>query len=67
MTDMGDLSRMSVNEVIRRYPDTVGVFADAGIDACCGGAAPVAEAAERDGVELRALLEALRAAAGVAA
>jgi iron-sulfur cluster repair protein YtfE (RIC family) len=55
---------LSVNEAIRRYPATVAVFNEFGIDACCGGAAPLAEAAARDGADPVALLEAVRAAAG---
>ena len=43
--------QMSVNETIRRFPATVEVFNRHGIDACCGGAAPVAEAAVRDGAD----------------
>jgi iron-sulfur cluster repair protein YtfE (RIC family) len=41
----------------------VAVFNEFAIDACCGAAAPLAEAAERDGADPDALLEALRAAA----
>jgi iron-sulfur cluster repair protein YtfE (RIC family) len=55
---------LTVNEAIRRFPATVAVFNAFGIDACCGGAAPLAEAAVRDGADPRALLEAVRAAAG---
>jgi iron-sulfur cluster repair protein YtfE (RIC family) len=56
---------LTVNEAIRRHPATVAVFNAFGIDACCGGAAPLAEAAVRDGADPQALLEAVRAAAGV--
>lgn len=56
-------ANLTVNEVIRRHPATVAVFNDFGIDACCGGAAPLAQAAMRDGVDPVALLEAVRAAA----
>jgi regulator of cell morphogenesis and NO signaling len=52
---------LTVNEAIRRFPATVAVFNEFGIDACCGGAAPLAEAAERDGADPDALLDALRA------
>ncbi|HEX6940856.1 MAG TPA: DUF542 domain-containing protein [Longimicrobiales bacterium] len=52
---------MTVNEVIRHFPETVAVFNEFGIDACCGGAAPVVEAARRDGADPAALLDALRA------
>lgn len=48
-----------VNEVIRTHPATVEVFNRFGIDACCGGAAPVGEAAVRDGADPEALLTAL--------
>ena len=59
--DLGtDLKGVRVNEVIRRYPETVHVFSEYGIDACCGGAAPVHEAAARHGVPLEDLLERLR-------
>jgi len=54
---------MTVNEIIARSPATVAVFNAWGIDACCGGAVPLAEAAERDGADLDGLLAALRAAA----
>lgn len=54
---------MTVNEAVRRFPSTVGVFNDFAIDACCGGAAPIAEAAARDGADPVALLEALNRAA----
>lgn len=58
---------LTVNEAIRRFPATVAVFNDFGIDACCGGAASLADAAERDGADPRALLAAVRAAAEVPA
>jgi regulator of cell morphogenesis and NO signaling len=50
---------MTVNEVIRRYPDTVKVFNDFSIDGCCGGAVPVRVAALRDGADPDAVLEAI--------
>lgn len=50
---------LSVNELLRLHPETIAVFNDFGIDACCGGASPLAEAATRDGADLAALLAAL--------
>jgi iron-sulfur cluster repair protein YtfE (RIC family) len=50
-----------VNEIIRRWPDTVEVFNRFGIDACCGGAVPPDAAAERDGADPEALRRALDA------
>ena len=59
------VTQMTINEIIHEYPATVEVFNRVGIDACCGGAATIAEAAARDGVDpaflLDALLDALRA------
>ncbi len=57
---------LTVNEVIRLWPATVGVFNDYGIDACCGGAVTVRVAALRDGADPAtleaALLDAIRGA-----
>lgn len=55
----------TVNEAIRRHPETVEVFNRFGIDACCGGVASIADAAERDGADPAELLGALEAVAGV--
>ena len=52
-------SSPTVNDLIARFPETVTVFNAFGIDACCGGAVPVREAAARDGADLDALLDAL--------
>ncbi len=53
---------ITVNEMLRLYPATVFVLNAFGIDACCGGAAALGEAARRDGVDLEELLCALEAA-----
>lgn len=55
MTNGMAVLQMTVNDTIRRYPATVAVFSRYGIDACCGGAAPVAEAAVRHGADPIAL------------
>lgn len=52
----------TVNDVLKQYPETVSVFNAFGIDACCGGAASLREAARRDGVDLAELLAALQTA-----
>jgi len=53
------LDTPTVNDIIRRCPATVEVFNRFGIDACCGGAVPVADAAARDGADPQALRRAL--------
>jgi regulator of cell morphogenesis and NO signaling len=59
--------RSTVNDIITRYPSTLAVFNAYGIDACCGGALPVAEAAARHKIPLNALRSALESAIGVSA
>lgn len=51
---------LSVNEVMASHPETVAVFNRFGVDTCCGGGAPIRDAAHRDGVDADALLDALR-------
>lgn len=57
-----DLNVASINEITARYPDTVAVFNDLGVDACCGGEATLREAAERDDVNLEQMLSYVRRA-----
>jgi len=54
-------STATVNEILVTYPETVSVFNQFGIDACCGGAASLAEAARRDGADVDRLIRALDA------
>jgi regulator of cell morphogenesis and NO signaling len=61
---MGILAERMVNEVIRTHPATVEAFNRFGIDACCGGAASIREAAVRDGADPDALLAALNEIVG---
>ena len=68
MSTLVDLpADLTVNDGIRLWPATVALFNDFGIDACCGGAAPVREAAGRDGADpdalVRAILEVIRGGA----
>lgn len=63
----GTVMQMTVNEAIRRFPATVEIFNRYGIDACCGGSAPVAEAAVRDGADPVALQTELLRVIGAAA
>lgn len=54
----------TVNDVVARYPSTLGVFNSVGIDSCCGGALPVITVTSRHRIDPDALLVALRQAAG---
>ena len=51
--------QMIVNDAIKLYPYTIGVFSKFHIDSCCGGAVSIEEAAKRDKAELDALLKKL--------
>lgn len=57
---------MIINDVIKRFPQTIKVFNDFRVDSCCGGGAPIETTAKRDGVDVEGLLKALNetAAAG---
>ena len=51
---------LTLNEIAHRFPVTLGVLRDYGLDACCGGGLPLEQAAVRhriDVAELRAALE----------
>ncbi len=52
-----------VNDCIKLYPKTIGVFTRFKIDSCCGGAVPIEEAAKRDGAPLEDLMKAVNEAA----
>jgi len=52
-----------VNDCIRLYPTTIGVFTRFNIDSCCGGAVSIEDAAKRDGAPLDELLNELNRAA----
>jgi regulator of cell morphogenesis and NO signaling len=47
--------QLTISEVVRRYPTALGVFNARGLDTCCGGGLPVAEAAARHGLDLAEL------------
>ena len=51
--------QMIVNDAIKLYPDTIGVFSKFHIDSCCGGAVSIEGAAKRDKADLDALLKKL--------
>ena len=53
---------MTINEIVARYPATIPVFNRFGMDTCCGGGVSVSDAARRDGIDVEAVLAALREA-----
>ena len=50
---------MIINEVIKKYPQTISVFNRFGVDACCGGGQSIERTATADGINAPALLIAL--------
>lgn len=57
--------KLTVNEILTRFPATAPVFNRFGLDTCCGASATVEEAAHREGVDATVLCAELRAAAKV--
>lgn len=49
----------SVNDVLLKFPATIAVFNTFGVDACCGGAQSLREAAAEGGIDLASLVAAL--------
>lgn len=65
-TDSRITPGLRINEVIRSHPETVAVFHELGLDACCGGDRTLAEASAAHGLSVDAVLEALEErAAGI--
>ena len=58
-TDTALAPHATVNDTRLRYPVSIKVFNAFGIDACCGGAATLAQAAADAGIALDLLLDAL--------
>jgi regulator of cell morphogenesis and NO signaling len=58
---------LTVDAALRRYPAVAAVFNTFGVDACCGGARSIRDAAREDGADCCALLAALELAAAEAA
>lgn len=55
----GVTKEMTVNQVLKLYPKSVGVFSKFNIDACCGGNRSIEQAAKEDKVVLEDLMTAL--------
>ncbi len=50
---------MIINDVTRKYPKTLKVFAQFKVDSCCGGACSIETTAKADGADVDRLLEEL--------
>jgi regulator of cell morphogenesis and NO signaling len=46
----------TINSITHDYPETIAVFADYGIDSCCGGGKTLEEVARRHGLSLEDIL-----------
>lgn len=55
---------MIINDVIQKYPKTIGIFKDFGVDSCCGGGFSIEKTAAMSGGDLENLLEKLNKAVG---
>lgn len=54
----------TIREIALEVPSSIRVFEQFGIDYCCGGRKPLAEACAAGNIELDAVIAALEAAAG---
>lgn len=54
---------MVINDIIKRYPKTMGVFNKFNVDSCCGGGQSIEKAAKAGQMDIEALLAALNEAA----
>lgn len=63
MAEIDITGGMSSNDIIRKYPSTIGVFNRYNVDSCCGGAEPIREAARKAGIDLDEFIAALKEAA----
>ena len=50
----------TINDLVARYPATISVFNQFGMDTCCGGGVAVRDAVARHGLDLNEVLTALR-------
>ncbi len=55
----GISKEMTVNQVLKLFPKSVGVFTKFNIDACCGGNRSLEQAAKEDKAALEELMTAL--------
>lgn len=46
----------SINELLRRRPESVAILNAYGVDTCCGGASSIVDAAREEGIDLQAML-----------
>ena len=55
----GITKEMTVNQVLKLYPKSVGVFSKFNIDSCCGGNRSLDQAAREDKAVLEDMMKAL--------
>ena len=55
---------MIINDVIQKYPKTIGIFKDFGVDSCCGGGFSIEKTAAMSGGDMEKLLAKLNKAVG---
>ena len=53
---------ISVHEAVHRFPATLAVFNELGVDTCCGGRMRIRDAAVNEGLDPHEVLERARAA-----
>ena len=56
-----ELRAMPIRDIVERWPDAMAILAPLGIDLCCGGAHPLAEALQLHAIDEQAPVDAIEA------
>lgn len=59
MVEKDALKKMSINEIIKKYPNTISLFNRFNIDSCCGGSEILEVAVHNARADLNAVIDAI--------
>jgi len=62
--NLEELKKMSINQIIRRYPSTIGIFNKFNIDSCCGGSETLEKAVKNAGADIDKVIAEIKGAIG---
>lgn len=62
MSEIKISKEMSINQIIKLYPKSIGVFNKFNIDSCCGGSETLEKAVKNAGVDLQTVISEIKKA-----